>query len=365
MNEAVLKTLTLILLIGTGLILKGKFPGKEKTDGIKEMILSVALPSTIFIALMKIDLDIKLIFIPLVTIIFNFVLYFTTPLALTSLGIAKDSANGRTLLLLIPSLAPGLSSFPFIAEFLGEESLALSAMADVGNKFFVLIFLYIVAMNMFLRTSGEQVTNTGEKIKSLLINLVQEPINIILFAALLLLGFGWNYNTLPPVVQSIFDKTSALMTPLVLIFIGLAVKFKEGNKRVVISLMLFRAGVSLLFSAALISLVGFTNTNHVLLAVVLPLSSVSFWPFAHISLFNSKEEMGQKEKRTFNMELAVMVLAISLPFSTTLILTILSAGTYFVDISRILWLGLGLTAAGIVPLMATRIYFRGLDRAAN
>ncbi len=365
MNEAVLKTIILILLIGTGLILKGKFLSKDKTDGIKEMILSVALPSTIFIALMKIDLDAKLIFVPIVVLLFNFVLYFATPVALSSLGIAKDSANGRTLLLLIPSLAPGLSSFPFIAEFLGEESLALSAMADVGNKFFVLIFLYILAMNMYLKTSGEKVTNTGEKIKSLLLNLVQEPINILLVLAIVLLGFGYNYDTLPLVVQGIFDKTSALMTPMVLIFIGLAVKFKEGNKRVVISLMLFRAGVSLLFSAALISIANFSDPNHILLSVVLPLSSVSFWPFAHISLFNGKEDLAKSEKKTFNMELAVMVLAISLPFSTTLILSILSAGTYFVDITRILWLGFGLTVLGIVPLLATRIYFQRLERAAH
>ena len=365
MNEAVLKTIILILLIGIGLILKGKFLSKDKTDGIKEMVLSVALPSTIFIALMKINLDITLLFVPFVALLFNFVLYFITPVALSSLGISKNSANARTLKLLIPSLAPGLSSFPFIAEFLGEESLALSAMADVGNKFFVLIFLYIIAMNMFLKTSGEEVSNTGEKIKSLLISLVKEPINIILFTAIMLLSFGWNYNTLPEVVRGIFDKTSALMTPMVLIFIGLAVKFKEGNKRVVISLLLFRAGVSLLFSAALIKIAGFTDMNHVLLAVVLPLSSVSFWPFAHISLFNSKEELGQKDKRTFNMELAIMVLALSLPFSTTLILTILSAGTYFADVTRILWLGFGLTVIGIVPLLATRIYFSRVERMAQ
>ncbi|WP_304236934.1 hypothetical protein [Jiulongibacter sediminis] len=365
MNEAVLKTLVLILLIGIGLILKGKFVSKEKTDGIKELVLSVALPSTIFIALMKINLDISLLFVPFVALLFNFLLFFITPLALNVLGISSDSANGRTLKMLIPSLAPGLSSFPFISEFLGEESLALAAMADVGNKFFVLIFLYIIAMNMFIKTSGETASNTGEKIKSLLISLVKEPINIILFAAIMLLAFGWNYNTLPTVITGLFDKTSALMTPMVLIFIGLAVKLKEGNKRVVLSILTFRAGVSLLFSAALIKLAGFSYPNHVLLAVALPLSSVSFWPFAHISLFNAKEETTGKDKRTFNMELAIMILAISLPLSTTLILTILSAGTYFVELHRILWLGIGLTAVGIVPLLASRIYVRVAQRATH
>ncbi|MGR3811853.1 hypothetical protein [Jiulongibacter sp. NS-SX5] len=365
MNEAILKTLILVLLIGLGLILKGKFVSKDKTNGIKELVLSVALPSTIFIALMKINLDISLLFVPFVALAFNFLLYFITPVALKMLGISKDSANGKTLIMLIPSLAPGLSCFPFIAEFLGEESLALAAMADVGNKFFVLIFLYIIAMNMFIKTSGEKSTNTGDKIKSLLISLVKEPINIILFAALMLLAFGWNYDTLPQVVRGLFDRTSALMTPMVLIFIGLAVKFKEGNKRVVLSILVFRAGVSLLFSAALIKLAGFTDPNHILLAAVLPLSSVSFWPFAHISLFNSKEEESGKPERTFNVELAVMVLAISLPLSTTIILAILSAGTVFVDVTKIVWLGILLSVVGIAPLLASRIYVRAAHRATN
>src|SRR5690606_11195026 len=117
MNEAILKTLILVLLIGVGFILKGKFGSKEKTNGIKEMVLSVALPSTIFIALMKIDLDISLIFVPIITIIFNFFMYWITPMALTSFGISKHSDTGRTLMLLVPSLAPGLSCFPFISEF--------------------------------------------------------------------------------------------------------------------------------------------------------------------------------------------------------------------------------------------------------
>ena len=53
MNEALQKSLTLIFLILIGLFLKSKFKNKEMTNGLKELVLTVALPSTIFIALMK------------------------------------------------------------------------------------------------------------------------------------------------------------------------------------------------------------------------------------------------------------------------------------------------------------------------
>jgi predicted permease len=357
MSIALQKTVTLILLIGLGLILRSKFKNKEQVNGIKELILSVALPSTIFIALMKIHVDMSLLIVPFLALAFNFFMYFVIPFAYPLFGIEKDSSTGRTLLLLLPSLAPGLSSFPFIAEFLGEDSLALSAMADVGNKFFVLIFLYIVAMNLFLRNSVNETANASEKIKSLLISLIQEPINILLVLALILLSFGVSYQTFPAVLVSFFDKTSALMTPLVLIFIGLAVQLREGKKRMVMNLLILRAGLSLLFSAALIALLRIQEPNLVLLAVVLPLSSASFWPFAHISVFNLREDAAgmSKERRTFNMELAVLTLAFSLPFSSGLILGILTTGRLFTDISVIVSAGLlmiGLSVASSIVRMA-------------
>ncbi|TDB65968.1 AEC family transporter [Arundinibacter roseus] len=351
MSEALQKTITLILLIVLGLILRGKFKNKEQLNGIKEIVLSVALPATIFIALMKIQVDSTLFFVPLAALAFNFFMYFVSPMAFGFFGVEKDSATARTLIMLLPSLAPGLSAFPFIAEFLGEEGLAKAAMADVGNKIFVLVFLYVIAMNMFLKNSGDEDSNLGKKIKSLLLSLIQEPINILLVLAMVLLSVGINYKTLPSVVTDLFDKTSAMMTPLVLIFIGLAVQLKEGKKRLVVSILFFRAGITLLFSAALIGIFNLNDPTMVLLAVVVPLSSASFWPFAHISVFNLREEAKglSKERRTFDTELAVLILAFSLPFSTVLILGILSTGTLFLHLSTIVISGLVLIGLGTIP----------------
>jgi malate permease and related proteins len=362
MNDALQKTATLLLLIALGLLLRSKFKSKAQTDGIKEMVLSVALPATIFIALLKIQVDITLLMVPLATLVFNFFMYFTLPFVLPVFGIEKNSTTGRTLLMLMPSLAPGLSCFPFIAEFLGEKSLAMAAMADVGNKFFVLIFLYIVAMNLFLKNNsgGGARVNARQKIKSLLLSLIKEPINMVLVAAITLLSLGFSFKSLPPVIADLFDKTSAMMTPLVLIFIGLAVQFKEGNKRLVASLLLFRAGLTMLFSAMLIAVTGITDPTLVLLAIVLPLSSASFWPFAHISAFNQREDAKDipLEKRTFNLELSVLVLAFSLPFSTLLILGILSTGSFFAHLPTLVVTGLTLIGMGLVSNWAVKFYWK-------
>lgn len=360
MSDALQKTITLLLLIALGLLLKSKFKNKDQTNGIKEIILSVALPSTIFISLMKIDIDSSMFIIPLVTLIFNFLMFFSAPLAFALFGIEKNSPTGRTLMMLIPSLAPGLSCFPFIAEFLGEKSLAIAALADVGNKFFVLISLYILAMNMFLKNSADKEMKMGGKLKSLFASMFQEPINLLIFIAIILLSLGINYNTLPPLVVDIFDKTSAMMTPLVLLFIGLAVQLKEGKKRIVASILFFRAGITMLISAGMIYVLNITDQNMVLLSIVIPLSAASFWPLAHISAFNLREDAKgmAKEKRTFDLELAVLLLAFSLPFSTILILAILSSGSFFAHTSTLITAGLVLICLGAVPNVLSKVFVK-------
>ena len=360
MSDALQKTITLLLLIGLGLILKGKFKNKDQTNGIKEIILSVALPSTIFISLMKIDMDSSMIIIPLVTLVFNFLMFFSAPLAFALFGIEKNSPTGRTLMMLIPSLAPGLSCFPFIAEFLGEKSLAIAALADVGNKFFVLISLYILAMNMFLKNSDDKETKMGGKLKSLFLSMFQEPINVLIFLAIILLSLGINFKTLPFVITDVFDKTSAMMTPLVLLFIGLAVQLKEGKKRIVMSILLFRAGITMLISAGMIYVLHITDLSMILLAVVIPLSAASFWPLAHISAFNLREDAKSvpKEKRTFDLELAVLLLAFSLPFSTILILAILSSGDFFAHTSTLITSGLVFICLGALPNALSKVFVK-------
>ncbi|WP_025763657.1 AEC family transporter [Dyadobacter tibetensis] len=358
MSDALQKTITLLLIIVLGLLLKNKFTSKEQTNGLKEIILSVALPATIFISLMKIEIDSTMIVIPVLMLVFNIILYLLTPLSFTLFGIDKDSQTGRTMMMLIPSLAPGLSCFPFIAEFLGDKSLAIAALADVGNKIFVLITLYIVALNMYLKNNNDQDTNTRSKVTSLLSSMFREPINILMIAALIMLSIGINYSTLPAVITDLFNKTSAMMTPLVLLFIGLAVQLREGRKRTVASMLFFRAGISLLISSGMIFLLNINDTNTILLATVLPLSAVSFWPLAHISAFTAKEDQKNlpKEKRTFDTELAVLLLAFSLPFSTLLILGLLSSGTYFANLHHLIISGFALLGMGALPQIINKVY---------
>lgn len=358
MNLAVQKTLSLILLIAIGILLKKKLKNREQLGGIKMLILSIALPATIFVALLKIEIEPGLLFLPLMALGFNLLMFFAARFFLPIFGIAGDSPASRTLILLLPSLAPGLSCFPFVLEYLGEESLALAALADVGNKVFVLIILYLVAMNWYYRSrlvGNESEVRRENRVKGLLRSLVREPVNLVIVTALILLGFGLNMNALPAFLQDPILRMSALMTPMVLLFIGMAVRFERRQFLMIGKLLCWRSGTAFLLSAALVAFLPGASVPVLLLAVAFPQSASSFWPFAHMSAVAGLEQTEIKDQKranaTFDLDLALNVLALSLPFSTILILTICSVGVFFTHPAYLAGIGLGLLALAGAPVV--------------
>ncbi len=342
------KTFLFLLFIGIGLLLKVKLKDKSELAGIKVIILNLALPATIFIALLGVNIEASLLLLPLIALLLNVVLFFVTPLVFPVLGIKRGTPNFRTGQLLVSSLAPGLSCFPFILEYLGDSYLAKAAMADLGNKVFVLLILYLVAMRWHYKTQEIQNTSNKAKLKSLCIAMVSEPVNIFILVALVLLSFGLHMESLPFIVSESLSRLSLLMTPLVLLFIGLSVKIKKRQFAQIISLLLLRAGIVVLLGIGLISLANITIAQDRLLLLAFGLSACSFWPFAHIAAVDAQEKRVLNFRKTFNQNFAINILAISFPLSVVLILGILSAGTLFANIDTMLLLATALITGGLV-----------------
>lgn len=361
MNLALQKTIGFLLLILLGYLLRKKLPAKEQIGGIKMLILSVALPAMIFVALLNIKIELSLLYLPILALAFNFIMLFATKYMLPVFGIDKDSSTNRTLSMLLPSLAPGLSCFPYLLEYLGEDMFAWAALADVGNKVFVLIILYMLAMSWFYKRQSGDATSTvskNEKLKSLLVSLINEPVNMVIVTALILLSLGLNLDSLPYFLQNAAGRLSAMMTPLILLFIGLAVRVKRSQLKTIVSLLIWRSGIAFVCSAALIYfLPEATPVAVLLLAVAFPQSSASFWPFAHISAISAMEAADKTGRdETFDKDLALAVLAFSLPFSTMIILAVCSiGGAFFASSLNLMALGFIMVSGGALPFIITKL----------
>lgn len=328
MDISLQKTIVFLFFIFIGVLLKAKFTSKEEISGIKKIILNLALPATIFIALLGIKVELHLLILPLLALGLNLLMFFAMPLVLPLMGIGRNTPEFRTAKLLIPSLAPGLSCFPFVLEFLGEDYLAKAAMADLGNKVFVLLFLYLVAMNWHYALQSHR-SKKGPQLKPMLKAMISEPVNIFIGVALLLISFGVTMDSLPFFVSETLEKLSLIMTPLVLLFIGLAVKIKRRQFFQIFSLLCTRAGLVLLISGVFVMILGIQAQNEILLTMAFGLSACSFWPYAHIAAVDGLEMDDKPKKKTFNNDFGIAILALSFPLSTILILGVLNSGSFF------------------------------------
>ncbi|UZO80158.1 permease [Aquimarina sp. ERC-38] len=322
MDATVQKTILFGIFIGIGFLLKRKFNSKAEIQGLKKIILNLALPATIFIALMGIDIDPELLGFPLIALGINLLLFYLFPFILPLVGFKKDSPDYRTMRLMIPSLAPGLSCFPFIAELLGQKYLAKAAMADLGNKVFVLIILYSIATRWYFKQSSHRESEKG-KLKSLLVTLFSEPVTLLILVALALMSFGFSFRNLPILAQSTLQKLSFLMTPLVMIFIGLAVKIRKEQCIKLLSVLIIRAGIVMLISAGVIWVMQLSVREDVLWILAFSLSACSFWPYAHIASISEKEKREVGKEKTFESATAINLLALSFPLSTLIIMLIM------------------------------------------
>lgn len=347
MPDATIKVISFITFIIIGILLKKKFSSKNEINGLKKIILLLALPATIFVALIKVKLHIDLLFLPFIALLFNVILFLATPTLLQILGFTNKPII-NTAKLLIPSLAPGLSSFPFILEFLGEPYLAKAAMADLGNKFFVLFILYLVAIKWFYRNKNQKKEPLSTKLKSLAKVMFFEPINMFIILALILLFSGTTLTDLPLFIQENLLRLSDIMTPLILLFIGLAVTIKRKQFAQIFSLLMLRYGITLLLIGFAISIFEFEVENDVLFMITFALSACSFWPFAHISSIAVREKDLPKKEQTFNTKFALSVLALSLPLSVLLILMVFTAGNTFANAKNVYLLAVFIILLGIV-----------------
>lgn len=325
-----MKTVSLLLLILIGYLFRRKLGSKESKDGIRTVILSLALPATIFIALLKIDFVPGLAIVPLLALGFNLVVFgILSTLPVQSL-FNLPTNQYRTLVLLIPSLAPGLSSFPFILEYSGESSLAVAALADLGNKVFVLVIAYLIAMKWYFAERTHLEGGRSVRLKALWVSLVNEPVNLVIITAIVMLSLGLGYDAFPAFIRDSVDKISLMMTPLVLLFIGISIKFSWAQFKAIFSFVFFRSAIAFLISGLMLVFFPVTDLATALLIVVFPQSACSFWPYAHMAVVNEMESKDKEHHgKTFDLDFAMNVLACSLPFSVLMIMMIYSTGSFF------------------------------------
>lgn len=304
---------------------------------LRSVILSVALPATVFLSTLDVSVKLDLLIFPLYALAINLFFLLIGYLLVRFQFIQLEVSKQRMFVLLFPSLAPGLSVYPFLEQFNGRASLAWAAISDVGNKLFVLFGLLVLAYAWCQKVAAQQ-TGTSEKVglrasdsRSLGLTLLCEPINAALIISLCLAKANFHSHHLPPSLLDALQKLAAITTPLILIFIGLSIKSKSIELVRVLLVLAVRANLGLIVSILAIFWMHPTSPDVIMLLVAMPQASCSLWPLLHA--FQINEHKAVKET-LFDTEFGANLIAISFPFSCLVLLIAFCCGHWFMNLSH-------------------------------
>ncbi|GAB4216594.1 MAG: hypothetical protein OHK0012_19190 [Synechococcales cyanobacterium] len=328
------KALSMFLILIVGVLFRSKFEDARARAGLRTLILSVALPASIFTSILGIKSDFDFVTPPLFAAAINLFFLGSIWVLVRFWFVDSTVQQKRSLMMIFPSLAPGLTAFPFIEDFLGTNGLAWAAMSDVGNKIFVLFGLYGLAVFWGQRASQGLINadqfSIQDRIKSLLVALLSEPINISILLGFVLMTFGISLETLPQFIGDALSRIGGLTTGLILLFVGLSFRFNFDELIEVMSVLFVRTGLGFLLSALILHLLPIDFENP-LLYVVMPQCGCSLWPFLHMvkvddqvreNLKKYGKEADTKEGVVFNTDYAMSLLTMSFPFSIGIVLFI-------------------------------------------
>ncbi|MBW4539474.1 MAG: hypothetical protein KME43_10080 [Myxacorys chilensis ATA2-1-KO14] len=326
-DSVIQKAIALLLLIVVGYLLKHKFNTDASVGAIRAFILNAALPATIFLSTIEIDTNLDLVLLP------SFALAVNLYLMIIGCGLAylllpnTDKSKRRALILLFPSLAPGLTVYPFVEQFLGSQGLAWAALADMGNKVFVLIGLYVLAIIWYQKTAQHFNSKLKPQWQQIGMFLLNEPVNIAIVFGVAFAAFHLNSTSLPLALLDTIQKLALCATPLILFYVGISLKLESLQFGTILMVLLARAGVGFLFSGAAIALLR-PAAEVTMLLVALPQASCSLWPLIHATRIN-QQNSEENHQLFFDTEFATALLAMSFPFSIFVLLVVFSSGCFF------------------------------------
>jgi malate permease and related proteins len=337
------KAIALILLIVTGFLLQKKFENPASIAALRLFILNVALPATIFLSTVDINTQLNLIVLPSFALAVNLCLMFA------GVGIARlltrpsQPQQTRALILLFPSLAPGLTVYPFVEQFLGRQGLAWVALADMGNKLFVLIGLYALALYWFQKSALVQPANQTQakrpgRWQTIARFLFTEPVNGAIVLGLVCASVQINTATLPLALVDAVQKFALCSTPLILFYVGVSLNLKKLQFGTLLLALFARAGLGFLISAAALALLQPSSIEAIALFISLPQASCSLWPLLHATTINQQAD---STTPFFDVDFATALLALSFPFSILVLLVVFSGGAFFYTPMHLVIVGAG------------------------
>ncbi len=232
--------LSLIIIIIGYVVKKLKILTEENGKVVAKVIFNITLPAVILKVTSKIEFNLTLILLPLVTIIFGF---FMAMIGLILFRRYQRDKKGLILMSLI-GFNVAHFSFPLIEGIWGDEGMQYIALIDAGNAFTIFVLCYIIGSIFSPNNNTEDLGIDFKDIGKRLLK--STPLMSYILA--LFINFSEIGPNIPMFFWDLLDIIARANTALSLLLLGIYLnfKFERTEWATIIKVLIIRYSLGLL-----------------------------------------------------------------------------------------------------------------------
>jgi predicted permease len=240
MSDVIAIVTPIIALFALGLLLRQiKLFSQEDADILIKMAFFVSLPAIILKTIPNVEISLQFLILPLiafVTIILMFVFSFTT------VKFFNFEKKTEGVFIIGPMILNLGFNVPFVIAAYGEEGFARASFFDIGNLILMLSLIYFLAQRYGSPYTPPKLFNK---------KLLTSPPLLALFIAIILNISNFTFD---PVIIDLLNLLGALLTPLLMIAIGIYFNPSQKNLIPALAAVLIRMGVGLFLGLSIVFL---------------------------------------------------------------------------------------------------------------
>lgn len=263
-------------------------------------------------------------------------------------GGARRAVVRRTAAAQVATMAPVLSCFAFIREFVGETRTGYAALVDLPTKFFVLVlFPLVLALrgDAAARAAAAPTASPtlGGRLRALR-GACSDPFNAAIVAGLAMAASGTRVADIGFIGGAVRTLAAAQNSVL---FLLIGAKFQLGGARpaFVLALLLARHGLVAIGTAAFLRVAHVADPGARLAAVLSSQAATSIIAYGHVAA-------AERARLGYDAALAFEILGLSFPLSIVLNTAASLIGAAYVD--NLGFIGAALCAASAAVYLTNR-----------
>jgi len=257
-----------ISIVAIGYVVK-KLNILKETDGdtIAKINFNITLPAVILQVTTTIQFELSLILLPLIGIVFGFLMSF---IALLVFRKHPPNIKGAMIMTMIGFNVANFF-FPLVEGIWGQPGMQYIALFDAGNAFTIFIICYVLS-TIYSPKNQENVVKINAKY---ILNRIIRSAPILSYVIALIINFSG--IVIPSFFSELLDILARANSALALLLLGVFLHFKFGKAEwiSILKVLVLRYGVGLLVGLALFFLLPPSTFNHlfriiICLALILP-----------------------------------------------------------------------------------------------